>query len=64
MVLGDSSFWFRFRSIMLVLLLWSMDDKAEAEPKTALAEWYQWHFLQSNTIIELDKFRKPRITAI
>ena len=28
------------RSIMQFLPLWSMDDKAEAEPKTAVAEHY------------------------
>ena len=33
-VLGDSSFWFRFRSLIQFLPLWSMDDKAETEPNT------------------------------
>ena len=40
MVLGDSNFEFRFRSIIQFLLLWSMDDKAEAEFKIALAKYY------------------------
>ena len=50
-VLGESSFWFRFPSIIQFFTLWSMDDKAEAEPKTALAKYYllPWagnHFLR------------------
>ena len=41
MVLGKSNFGFRYRSIIQFLPLWSMDDKAEAEPKTVLAKYYQ-----------------------
>ena len=41
MVLGDSNFYFRFRSIIQFLPLWYMDDKAEAEIKTALAKYHQ-----------------------
>ena len=48
-VLDESSFWFRFRSIIQFLQLWSMADKAEAEPKTALSKYYQqfmpWTFM-------------------
>ena len=40
MVLGESSFWFRFRSTIQFLPLWSMDDKAEAEPRPLLAKYY------------------------
>ena len=40
MVLGESSFWFRFRSTIQFLPLWSMDVKAEAEPKPLLAKYY------------------------
>ena len=32
LVLGESSFRVRFRSVIQFLPLWSMDDKAEAEP--------------------------------
>ena len=39
-VLGEGTFWFRFRSIIQFLALWSMDEKAEAEPKTALDKYY------------------------
>ena len=42
MVLGESSFWFRFPFIIQFLPLWSMDDKAEAEPKIVLAKYYEW----------------------
>ena len=41
-VLGENSFWFRFRSTIQFLPLWSMDDKAEVEPKIALAK-YQYY---------------------
>ena len=37
-VLDEGTFWFRFRSIIQFLALWSMDEKAEAEPKTSLAK--------------------------
>ena len=37
MVLGDSYFEFRFRSI---IPLWSMDDRAEAEFKIAVAKYH------------------------
>ena len=40
MVPGESSFWFPFRSTIQFLPLWSMDDKAEAEPKPLLAKYY------------------------
>ena len=36
MVLGDSKFEFRFLSF---ILLWSMDDRAEAEFKIAVARY-------------------------
>ena len=39
-VLGENSFWFRFRFTIQFLPLWSIDDKAEAEPKTAPAKYY------------------------
>ena len=38
---GEGNFWFRFRSIIQFLPLWSIDDKAEADPKTALAQFYK-----------------------
>ena len=41
MVLVDSNFEFRFRSIMQFSPLWSMDDKAEVEPKITLDKYYQ-----------------------
>ena len=41
MVLYDSNFWFRFRSIIQFLPLWSMDDNAEAEQKNAVDQYYQ-----------------------
>ena len=41
MVLGDSNLYFRFRSTIQFLPLWLMDDKAEAEIKTALAKYHQ-----------------------
>ena len=48
-VLDESSFWFRLRSIVQFLPLWSKDDKAEAEPQTALDKYYQqfmpWTFM-------------------
>ena len=31
-VLGEGIFWFRFRLFIQFLALWSMDEKAEAEP--------------------------------
>ena len=40
-VLSESSFWFRFRSVIQFLPLWSMDDKAEAELKTVFAKYYE-----------------------
>ena len=40
-VLVKSSFWFRFRLFIQPLALWSIDEKAEAEPKVALGEYYQ-----------------------
>ena len=40
MVLGNSNFYFRFHSVIQFFPLWSMDDKTEAEPKTALAKYY------------------------
>ena len=39
LVLGDSNFCFRFRFIIQFLPLSSMDNKAETEPKTALAKY-------------------------
>ena len=39
MVLGESNFEFRFRSIILFLPLLSMDEKQETEPKSALAKY-------------------------
>ena len=39
-VLGDGNFWFRFHLFIQFLALWSMDEKAEAEPKIALAKYY------------------------
>ena len=35
-VLGKGNFWFRFCLFIQFLTLCSMDEKAEAEPKTAL----------------------------
>ena len=41
MVLGESNFLFRFRLFIQFLPLWSMDEKVEAEPNTAVAKYYQ-----------------------
>ena len=40
MVLGDSKFEFRFRSSIQFLPLWSMDDRAEAEFRIAVAKYH------------------------
>ena len=41
-ILGESSFWFCFRSVIQFLPFWAMDDKAQAETKIALAKYYLW----------------------
>ena len=38
-VLIEGSFWFRFHSIIQFLPLWSILDKAEAEPKIAVDKY-------------------------
>ena len=48
MALGKSSFRFRFRPIIQFLPMWSMDDKAEGEPKTVLAKYYRFYTSFSN----------------
>ena len=40
-VLGESSFWFRFRFIIHRSQWLKLDYRAEAEPKTALTKYYQ-----------------------
>ena len=37
-VLGEGNLWYRFCLFIQFLPLWSMDEKAEAEPKIALAK--------------------------
>ena len=32
-----------WRCLIQFLPLWSTDDRAEAEPKTPFAKYYQWH---------------------
>ena len=49
-VLVESSFWLRFRSTIQFLPLWSMDDKAEAEPKSR-SEESRWLNLTLHKII-------------
>ena len=60
MVLGENSFWFRFRSAIQFLPLWSMDDKAEAEPKTVLGTKYYHYYCWQGTPPDDQKLHPSR----
>ena len=61
-VLGEGNVWFRFHLFIPFLALWSMDEKAKAEPKFALAKYYRYKAHSSTFQVGL--FNSYRITEL